>query len=411
MFPQQPGIQRFFFGDPNFQQGPAPAQTATGSGVIISTDGYIVTNNHVVENADELEVTLYDKRSYKATLIGTDPSTDIAVIRIKEKELPVLAFGNSDNVKVGNWVLAVGNPFNLSSTVTAGIVSAKGRNLQLLRAKDNASIESFIQTDAAVNPGNSGGALVNLNGDLVGINTAIASQTGSYSGYSFAVPAKIAEKVVQDLITYGVVQRGYLGVMIKEVNADLVKDKDLKVNDGVYVDSLMANSSAKEAGVKPGDVITKVEGKHIGSVPELTETVGRHRPGDKLKLTLNRDGAEREVTVSLKNKEGKTEVVKKEVKNTLETLGMELEDIGTKDKRKAGVENGVRVSKITEGVIRKETDMRPGFIITKIDKKPVTSAKELKEALKGKTGGVLLEGIYPEYPGVRYYGFGIEKPE
>ncbi|MES2389849.1 MAG: Do family serine endopeptidase [Bacteroidota bacterium] len=409
MFPGGPGgIQKFFFNDPNFRQGQAPAQTATGSGVIISADGYIVTNNHVVENADELEVTLYDKRSYKATLVGTDPSTDIAVIRIKETTLPSLAFGNSDQVKVGNWVLAVGNPFNLSSTVTAGIVSAKGRNLQLLRSKDNASIESFIQTDAAVNPGNSGGALVNLSGDLVGINTAIASNTGTYAGYSFAVPAKIAEKVVQDLITYGVVQRGFLGIQIREVNSELVLDKELKVRDGVYVDSLTPGSSAKDAGVKTGDVIIKADDQVIGSVPQLLETVGRHRPGDKIKLTLNHFGTEREVTVLLKNKEGKTEVVKKEVKNTMETLGMELSDLSNKELKKAGVENGVKVSKLNEGVIRKQTDMRPGFIITKADKKPVHNAKELTELLKGKSGGILLEGIYPEYPGTRFYGFGIE---
>lgn len=395
------GANPFFFGEP-MQQAP---QQSTGSGVIISADGYIVTNNHVIDHADELEVTLHDNRTYKAKVVGTDPSTDLAVIQIKEKDLPTLAFGNSDAVRVGQWVLAVGNPFNLSSTVTAGVVSAKGRNLRIV--KDKAAIESFIQTDAAVNPGNSGGALVSLDGGLVGINTAIYSQTGSYAGYAFAVPSKIVEKVTEDLIRYGVVQRGFLGITIRDLNSTLAKEHDLNITEGVLVDSLTKESAAKEGGVKAGDVIVKVDGHDVKNSAQLQEAIGRHRPGDKVALLVNREGKEKELSVTLKNQAGNKEIVKKEKQEVLSSLGVELEQASSKECKKAGIESGVKVSKLLAGKLRQQTDMREGFIITKIDKTPVKSVKDVTDLLNSKTGGVMMEGVYPDYPGTYYYAFGL----
>ncbi len=273
------------------------AQEASGSGVIISADGYIVTNNHVVQDADEVSVILNDKRSYKAKVISTDPSTDIAVIQVKATNLPFLDFGDSDAIRVGEWVLAVGNPFNLESTVTAGIVSAKGRQNIIDRDKDVNPLESFIQTDAAVNPGNSGGALVNLKGELIGINTAIYSRTGQFAGYSFAVPVGIVKKVAADLIKYGNVQRGYLGVNISEVNSKIVEEKGLKVNDGVYVGGFpTGGSAAQSAGLKVNDVIVKIDGVPTGSQSKLMELVGRKRPGETVVVTVNRDGEVKEFT-------------------------------------------------------------------------------------------------------------------
>jgi Do/DeqQ family serine protease len=401
---QVPDMFREFFGDQFGDMQPRES-ASSGSGVILSNDGYIVTNNHVIENATEVEVTLHDKRTYKAKIIGTDPSTDLAVIQIKETNLPTLSFASSDNVKVGNWVLAVGNPFNLTSTVTAGVVSAKGRNLRIVR--DKAPIESFIQTDAAVNPGNSGGALVNASGGLIGINTAIASNTGSFAGYSFAVPSNIVSKVVEDLIKYGEVQRAFLGILIRDMDGNLAKEKDLDFVEGVYVDSLMKESSAKDAGLKKGDVIVKVDNKPVKTVAELQENIGRQRPGDKVVLTVSRNGKETLVPVTLKNKDGKTEVVKRDSKDPLDALGAEFEELTAKDKKAAKVDNGVKVAKIYSGKLKKQTDMRPGFIITKVDKKPVNSVKELTEALKKSDGGVMIEGVYPEYPGTVYYAFGM----
>ena len=273
------------FGDffrPHFRfEGPHPQipnpSVGTGSGVIINSEGYIVTNNHVIAGASDIEVTLHDNRTYKAKVIGTDPSTDLALIQIKEKNLPTLPLVNSDDVRVGEWVLAVGNPLNLNSTVTAGIVSAKSRNINILQ--DQYAIESFIQTDAAINPGNSGGALVNLQGGLIGINTAIASPTGAYAGYGFAVPSNLVSKVVEDLLKHGVVQRGYLGVSIRGVDGSLAREKDLVVTRGVYVDSVMDKSAADEAGIKAGDVIKEINGYSVTTAPQLLEIIGRYRPG------------------------------------------------------------------------------------------------------------------------------------
>ncbi|HOY97412.1 MAG TPA: trypsin-like peptidase domain-containing protein, partial [Catalimonadaceae bacterium] len=353
-------------------------------------------------------VSLSDKRTYKAKVIGTDPSTDLAVIQIKENNLPVLAFGNSDAAKVGSWVLAVGSPFNLTSTVTAGVISAKARNISILREKSNVAVESFIQTDAAINPGNSGGALVNLNGDLIGINTAIASPTGSYSGYGFAVPVNLVTKVVEDIIKFGSVQRGFLGIVIRDLDGTLAKKKDLNISEGVLVDSVNKESAAKDAGVLKGDVIVKVGGKDVNSVAELQEQIARHRPGDKVSLTLNREGKEMVVTTVLKNKEGKSEVVKSERKEIFEVLGAEFTDLTVKEKKAAKVESGVKVNKIfSGGKIRTQTDMKDGFIITKVDKQTVGSAKELAALLEKKSGGVMIEGVYEDLPGNYYFAIGL----
>lgn len=288
---------REFFGEsPLFGQD--VPRGGTGSGVIIQNNGYIVTNNHVVAGADELEVTLYDNRKFKATLIGTDPSTDLAVIKIEDNDLPTIAYGNSDEAKVGEWVLAVGNPFNLTSTVTAGIISAKGRNINII--EDSYKIESFIQTDAAVNPGNSGGALVDVNGKLLGINTAIASNTGSFSGYSFAIPVTMMSKVVEDIIEFGETQRGVIGVSIQDLDNELANELGLKITEGVHVVEVIKDGAAEAAGLLEDDVIVGVDGKNVKNTPQLQELIGRGRPGDQVKLNINRSGKTKEVTVTLK---------------------------------------------------------------------------------------------------------------
>ena len=356
-------------------------------------------------DAEDLEVTLHDNRTYKAVIIGTDPTTDLALIQIKEKNLPTLPFVNSDEVKVGEWVLAVGNPFNLTSTVTAGIVSAKGRSINILR--EQYAVESFIQTDAAINPGNSGGALVNLQGGLIGINTAIASPTGAYSGYGFAVPTNIVSKVVDDLIRYGVVQRGVLGVMIRTVDGNLKKDKDLHVAAGAYVDSLLENSAAGAAGLKKGDVIIAVNDISVKSSSELQEAIALHRPGDVVTLKVDRDGREKELKVTLKNRKGKTTLVSKENRDLLNILGADLETLDEKTAKKLDIKGGVKVKDLYSGKLRKYTDMREGFIITKADDQPVRSVEDLVKVLEGKKGGVMLEGVYEDLPGEYYYAFGL----
>lgn len=376
-----------------------------GSGVIISSDGYIVTNNHVIDNADEIEVTLHDNRVFKARLIGKDPSTDIALLQIKANNLPTIPFGNSDLVEVGEWVLSVGNPFNLTSTVTAGIISAKGRHINLL---GTSGIESFLQTDAAVNPGNSGGALVNLKGELIGITTAIASPTGTYAGYGFAVPSNIVSKVVDDLIKYGMVQRAYLGVMVRSVDADLVKEKDLKTYEGAYVDSVVSTGAAAKAGIKPGDVIIQVDDVKITKTSDLLEKIGRHRPGDKVKIYVNRKGKELTFDVTLANQKGEVKIMDTKAQNIIERLGLELENLDSKKAKELGVEGGVVVKEINDGLIKKNTDMKPGFIILKINNKDVRSVKDVEKILEGHKGGVLIEGIYENYPGTVYYAFGID---
>lgn len=407
-----PDIFRDFFGDKNspffrFEtpQGGPQIRTGSGSGVLINEQGYIVTNNHVVADADDLEVTLHDNQSFKATVIGTDPSTDLAVIQIKGDGFPTLPLVNSDDVKVGEWVLAVGNPMGLNSTVTAGIVSAKARNINIL--KEQFAVESFIQTDAAINPGNSGGALVNLDGGLVGINTAIASPTGSYSGYGFAVPSNIVNKVVEDLLQYGRVQRGVLGIMIRSVDGNFAKEKSLEVNSGVYVDSLFENSAAMQAGLQKGDVIVEIEGRTIKTSPELQEMVARNRPGDELKMLINRAGKELALKVTLVDKNGGKSVVEKAHKEIFSALGAEFQNLDKEVLKKLDLDGGVKVSKLYAGKLRKNTDMRAGFIITKVDGQKVRDVEQLVKILKDKKGGVMLEGVYEDLPGTHYYAFGM----
>ncbi len=400
-------FERFFGPQYRRQQSPGRSQpkVGSGSGVIINQDGYIITNNHVIADADEIEVTLHDNRSFKATLVGADPSTDLALLQIMEKNLRALPLVNSDEVKVGEWVLAVGNPFNLNSTVTAGIVSAKSRSINILR--DQYAVESFIQTDAAINPGNSGGALVNLQGSLVGINTAIASPTGSYTGYGFAVPANIVSKVTEDLLKYGFVQRGYLGVTIRGVDGNLAKEKSLSVTNGVYVDSLANNSAAKDAGLKKGDVILKVDDNKVDTAPELQEIIARHRPGDDVNISIKRGSKDMNLKVRLKNREGDTEFLAKSESEVLSSLGAAFEEVDKDILKKMGLKGGIRVKKIYPGKLRRETDMQEGFIITKVDKKDVRNKKELIKAMEDAKGGVLIEGHYEDLPGAKFYALGF----
>lgn len=399
---------REFFG-PRMQQGPSQS---SGSGVIITENGYIVTNNHVVQDAEVVEVTMSNNKTFKAEVIGTDPDTDIAVIKIGETGLKYLSFVDSDQSRVGEWVLAVGNPFNLNSTVTAGIISAKGRNINIINTANEegrTAIESFIQTDAAINPGNSGGALVNMSGGLLGINTAIASPTGSYSGYGFAVPSNIVNKVVEDLIKFGVVQRGWLGVSVGSVTSNLAKEQSLEVNEGAYVSGFAENgkSAAKDAGIKEGDVIVKIDETQIKSSTELIEHVGRHRPGDKLLITVNRKGKEVTYPVVLKSKNGDTGTVKAEDRKGYAALGFEVEDVDSKVLKKLELDNGVKVTSIGNGKLARYTDIREGFIITKVNDQPVKSTKEFDEIMKKKKVGdlIILTGTYEDFPREFNYAF------
>lgn len=402
-------FQYFFRGAPPVQRG-NELQAAFGSGVIISNDGYIVTNNHVINNAEKLEVILNNKTTYEAKLIGADPTTDLALLKIEAEGLPFINFGNSDNVAVGEWVLAVGNPFNLASTVTAGIVSAKGRNINILESDPSKGlfpIESFIQTDAAVNPGNSGGALVNTHGELIGINTAIASNTGNYTGYSFAIPVNIVQKVANDLVEFGEVQRAFLGVSIRDIDSKLAKEKEIKEIKGVYVAGLTEKGSAEEAGIKEGDILTQVGEIGINTVPELLEQIGKYRPGDKVNLTVKRQNTEKIISVVLKNKNGTTDVIEKEQKKqmVLSELGVVFEDVTADEKNALRIQGGAKVVEIKSGKLR-NSGIKEGFIITKIDSKEVNSTEDVIHGLANKRGGVLIEGVYPN--GMRaYYGFGI----
>ncbi len=395
----------FFQGGGGFGQPRQQNMQSTGSGVITTPDGYIVTNNHVVNDAQSVEVVLEDGRTYEAQVVGTDPSTDLALLKIDEDNLPTLAFGNSDQLKVGEWVLAVGNPFNLTSTVTAGIVSAKARNINIL--KDRLAIESFIQTDAAVNPGNSGGALVNARGELIGINTAIASTTGAYSGYSFAVPVEIVKKVIDDLMNHGVVQRAFLGADMLELNGETAKKLGIAQMHGVYINEVNVGGSADLAGLRKGDVITGIDGKELRNSAELTEYLGRHRPGDKVSLEILRGGKKTNVPVELRNLKGTTDVVVRNDGAALETLGIETEELSAQELSKYRLKGGLKITKITDGKIKQYTDVRPGFIITSIDNQVVTSADQLAKILSNKSGGVMMEGIYPNWPGRYYYAFGM----
>lgn len=401
---QEEQLFELFYGN----GGSNRSQRGSGSGVIISTDGYIVTNNHVVEKADVIQVILNDNREYKAKVIGTDPATDMAVLKIEEKELSAIAIGNSDEIQVGEWVLAVGNPFNLTSTVTAGIVSAKGRSINIMQGnrggKNIFPIESFIQTDAAVNPGNSGGALVNSKGELVGINTAIASQTGSYSGYSFAVPVNIMKKVTTDMIKYGIVQRAFIGVSIQEMSQDIANKLKTSNTEGVFVNGLSEGGAAKESGIKKGDVIIQVNSIKIKSVPQLQEQIGSYNPGDKVEVLVLREGKEKKIPVTLLNYEGSTKLIKKPKIESI--LAAQFSVPKAQELKALGIKSGVKVNEIGKGKLKK-VGISKGFIITKIDKQPVKSIKQLQEQLeKAENEGVLIEGYYPN--GMKaYYGMGM----
>ncbi len=417
----QMDLFEYFFGDPYQRRGQqqSPQQDkivplGAGSGVIISADGYIVTNNHVIEGAEEIEVVLNDNRSYTAKMIGADPNTDLALIKIEHSNLTPITFGNSDATKVGQWVLAVGNPFNLSSTVTAGIISAKARNINLLQQKAGTfAIESFIQTDAAVNPGNSGGALVDLNGSLIGINTAIASPSGVYAGYAFAIPSNLVKKVIEDLKEFGTVQRGYLGIAMGSVDDKLAKELNLDRVEGAYISDVQKGSGADDAGLKGGDIITKINDRTIKTSPELQEIVARYRPGDKIQVEYLRDNKVKTTAVTLKSRENSTQLASKEeiskaAKGVVEQLGIELEALSTSDARKMGLSGGLKINKINNGIIKDNTNIKEGFIITGINKKPITSLEDLETSLKASRGdGVMLQGKYPGENGTRYYAFGF----
>ncbi|MDH5599001.1 MAG: trypsin-like peptidase domain-containing protein [Cyclobacteriaceae bacterium] len=365
---------------------------ASGSGIILTEDGYIATNQHVINKAGRIEVILNDNRSYSAKLIGEDMTTDLALLKIQENHLPFVKFGNSDEVKAGEWVLAIGNPFDLNSTVTAGIVSAKARNIGILRQSSQLQIESFIQTDAAVNPGNSGGALVNLKGELIGINTAIASETGSYQGYSFAIPSLLAEKVLNDILEFGKIQRGLLGVRIGDVNARIAEMYDLSVLNGILISSINRNSAAEEAGLESGDVIMAIDDYTVNNTSELQERVARKRPGDRIKVTYLRNQEAYDVVVQLKDLAGGTSLEKATYENTIE--GATFGNLEESDLDAHQIIGGVRIDKMEDGKW-KEAGLEQGFIITFVDKVPIFSVEEMYLAMRYKKGGVLIEGFYP----------------
>jgi Do/DeqQ family serine protease len=406
---QRDPFQEFFYGPGaggrEFKQYGAGA----GSGVIISSEGYIVTNNHVIQDASEIEVILNDNSKYTAKIVGSDPATDIAVLKIEGKGFTAIPLGNSDELRIGEWVLAVGNPFNLTSTVTAGIVSAKARNINLLadRSKqDIVPIESFIQTDAAVNPGNSGGALVNTRGELVGINTAIASQTGSYSGYSFAVPVNLVNKVMRDLIDYGIVQRGFLGVQISDINQEIKETNKLPSLKGVFISKVTDNGSADKAGVKDGDVILKIGTKEVNSVAELQEEIGKRRPGDKVSLTIRgKNGNEEIKELVLRNQDGETKLVSKEEIAKNVALGATFLELTSKDRKELNISNGVKIGTLTSGKL-KSIGLQPGMVITKVNNEPVETVEQLTTKLNGGNKGILLE-VLSESGKKEYFGFGL----
>lgn len=381
--------------------------SSSGSGVIISSDGYIVTNNHVIEDGNKYQVTMNDHREYDAKLVATDPYTDIALLKIEDKHLPAVMFGNSDSLRVGEWVLAVGNPFNLESTVTAGIVSAKGRSIDILEGEY--TIESFIQTDAAVNPGNSGGALVNTNGELVGINTAIITRSGKYEGYSFAIPSTLVQKIIRDLREFGEVKRGLLGVKIGPVDDQIAKELNLPAVEGVYINSVTADGGAENAGLQGGDVIVGINGIKIRSIPELQEQVGRLHPGTVIKVEYIRNGKRYSANVTLKDKDMAAKiVVKGNDSEILNDLGFTLRELGADERRKLRVA-GVYVENIKLGSVIEKTEMDPGYIITKVGDVKVNSVAELIEELKKRRGSeVYLEGFYENYPGEYYYTFSVK---
>ncbi|HWZ05123.1 MAG TPA: Do family serine endopeptidase [Mucilaginibacter sp.] len=415
---QQSELQQMF-GNMFGQRAPQMApEMASGSGVIISPDGYIVTNNHVVDKAEKIEVVTNDHQDFKAKVIGTDPNTDLALIKIEGHNLPIVKLGNSDNVKVGEWVLAVGNPFKLTSTVTAGIVSAKGRNIGIIGQEDNQqqespfgrtqyqqtpklnqAIESFIQTDAAINPGNSGGALVNTNGELIGINSAIASHTGSYEGYGFAIPINLAKKVLDDIQKYGAVKRGYVGISFRELDEDAAADLHTDKTAGLYVNTVVAGGGAEQAGIKEGDIITKVDGNKVYESSDLQERVGRLEPGDKIHLTVLRGAEEKNFTVTLKanNPAPEKVAVTKSAEELFNRIGASFVPLNAEMKAKFHVNAGVVVTQVRDGGLFDYTEVPVGSVITQINKQPIASIDDMDRALSSLQHGVLtISGYYPD---------------
>jgi serine protease Do len=388
-----------FFGDGFGERYRSIPQMASGSGAIISEDGFIVTNNHVIDGADEITVTLDNKKSFKAKLVAADPSTDLAVIKIEARGLPFLVYGNSDDVKVGQWVLAVGYPLTLETTVTAGIISAKGRTLEINRRQSNTPVESFIQTDAAVNPGNSGGPLIDLKGQLIGINSAIASPTGAYAGYSFTIPVNIVKKIVNDLMKFGTVQRAYLGI---DYPRDNISEEEKRANGikdegGVYVMSVRNEGAAAEAGIKKGDIITKINGIPVVSGADLVGQITTYRPGDKISLTWQRDGKEYTKNITLRNISGTTDVVKTSV---LDKLGADFATLSKDDAAELKVKGGVVIKSIGSRGLLSKVRVQEGYVITKADNKEITSVDDLRKVLENAKGSVKIEGMYPGYEGV-----------
>lgn len=402
----------FFFGDPfggrgqqkqrQQQQAPDNMPSGMGSGVIISPDGYIISNNHVVAGANKLEVVLSNKKSYIATLVGTDPNTDISLLKIEEKGLPYLNFANSDNIEVGQWVLAVGNPLGLNSTVTAGIISAKGRGIGILRSEGKASnpIESFIQTDAAINPGNSGGALVNTNGDLIGINSAIQSTTGYYQGYGFAVPSNLARKIVEDIKKFGIVQRGFLGVQSLDLSNDMQvaaynreKKTNIKAGSGIYVTGFGDNSGAEDAGLKTGDIITKIDNTAVTDFADLSVAIGSKRPGDKVAVTYTRNGKENTANVTLRDQKGGTSTRTKADLSVSEKIGAEFKPLDERFKTDYGLNSGVVAMNVAEGSEIAKIGIVDNYIVIEINGKPVNSQKDVEKILDKYSGNVSVKFV------------------
>jgi Do/DeqQ family serine protease len=390
-----------YFGGPRIQ----PEQRASGSGVLITADGYIVTNNHVVNGADEINVTLTNKKTYKAKVIGTDASSDIAVIKIDASSLPYLVYGNSDEIKLGQWVLAIGYPLDMEVTITAGIISAKNRSININLRQSDRPVESFLQTDAAVNQGNSGGALVNTSGELVGINSAIASPTGSYAGYSYAIPVNMVKKVVTDIVKYGTVQRAYLGISYpqQELSEEQIKklesDYKVKIGDvqGIVVTDVLEGGAAKAAGIKVGDILTKINGTAVTSSPELQEQIAKYKPNDKITITLKRDNKDLTLNATLKAKLGNTDLASSS--KAAEKLGGKLETIDKATAEKNDVDGGVMVKELGNGILGKSR-VEKGFVITHVNDQPVKNTEEFYEALKKLTGAtVKLSGVYPGFFG------------
>jgi len=389
--------------------GSSGTPASSGSGVIISSDGYIITNNHVVSSGGNILVALHNKETYKAKIIGIDASTDLALLKVEAQDLPFVSYGDSDNLKVGEWVLAVGNPFNLTSTVTAGIVSAKGRNINILDA-DNA-VEAFIQTDAAVNEGNSGGALVNLQGKLVGINTAIATTSGTYAGYSFAVPVNMIRKVVEDLQSYGLVQRAYLGVNTQDITDEIKYRLGLKSMDGVYVEYVIEGSSAQVGGLQKDDIITEINGYKVNAVPELKEKIARFSPGDAIGITFVRKGENHFIQVILKNINQETALISRDEADIISMLGADFEELSVSQLKRMGLLFGIQITNLKAGILKDNTEMRPGFILLKVDNNAISTLDNFYDYLKKikKGDGVMFEGIYIGEKRKTLYAFSMKK--